>query len=151
MSELQERIVREIACLGRRLARLETREQPSWIWLTTAYTNASWDGDAKSDGDSAVLDLSALFGIPASIQAVLISVLARDSGSAAGTPSISVKPTLASSDRCLEVRLEGVTNDGFRSCMAWVPCDDNGDVYVLIDASGASTLDVWLTVWGYIL
>ncbi len=151
MSELQEHIVREITGLGRRLARLETREQPSWVWLTTAYTNASWDGDAKSDGDSAILDLSALFGVPASVQAVLVSVLARDSGSAAGTPSICVKPALASSDRCLEVQLGGVINDGFRSGMAWVPCDDNGDVYVLINASGVGTLDAWLTIWGYVL
>jgi len=30
-----------------------------------------------------------------------------------------------------------------------VPCNADGDIYYQISASGASTFDVWIQIWGY--
>ena len=46
----------------------------------------------------------------------------------------------------------GLANDALtRTGMLVIPCDANGDVYFEVNASGASTLDAWLEIWGYLL
>ena len=55
------------------------------VFLTTPKTSDSWDGDARSTTAKTLIDLSAVFGVPAGVKAVLVGVSMRDSGSAAST------------------------------------------------------------------
>ena len=45
-----------------------------WHFLATPLTSTSWDGDTKGTGDRATVDLSAVFGVPAGVKAVLMSI-----------------------------------------------------------------------------
>lgn len=119
-----------------------------FVPLAEPLTNSSWDGDAKSDvGSSTQMDLSALFGLPAGIKAILMQVVTQDSA-AWGTdglyfacgPSETYWYALASRPCGGDVDAEA---------QGIVPCDANGDVWYRINASGAGTLDVSIWIWGY--
>jgi hypothetical protein len=124
-------------------------------WVGTAgapLTSTSWDGDAHSTESKTKIDLSAVFGCPASIKAVLATVSCRDSGSA-GTAGLFVilSPNNTASSGSLACRPSGLTNDYVKTDAGVVPCDASGDLYYQLVASGASTLDVWIEIWGYCL
>ena len=87
------------------------------------FTSTDWDGDAKAFDSSGVIDLSAVFGLPAGISAVAAQMSIRDE-------SVGVAATLSSA---------AGSNDGFDQ---WtqvanvyiqqagiVTCDANGDIY----------------------
>jgi len=138
-------LVRRIADLERRAARLEETEQgPGPVFLTTQLTSASWDGDAKTSANNGIIDLSAVFGAPAGVKAVLVSMNVY---SATGQLSVSIKPDSdASSAPPLNAHTVAA---GYSSRSAWVPCDANGDVYFLHGSATAAT--VWIEIWGYAL
>lgn len=121
------------------------------IFLRDDMSDGNWDGDAKSDGDSTVLDLSAFGnGLPPNIKAVLFTLGIKDSGSAGAPCFARVGPDIVDS-HCLWHFIQGVPNGVVRTAVAWVPCDPNGDVYIQIDATGVNTMNVWIWIWGYIL
>ena len=136
---------------------------PHWIyanmpeWVTnggtanTPLTSTSWDGDARSTTARTSLDLSAVFGAPAGIKAILVKVTIRDSGSAGGDYSFNLTPASGSGEIAFASRCSGLPNDSFTTEAGIVPCDANGDVYYQIAASGASTMDVTMQIWGYYL
>jgi len=121
------------------------------VFLTTPLTSTSWDGDARSTTSKTKIDLSAVFGVPAGVAAILVRMAARDSGSYANAGLyISLSPTDAAGGAAI-LRPAGIVNDVYTDGMFIVPCDANGDVYYQIVASGTDTLDAILQVWGYFL
>ena len=119
------------------------------VFLTTPKTSTSWDGDARSTTAKTLIDLSAVFGVPAGVKAILVRMAARDSGSYARTDLyFLLSPTDAAGGAAI-LRPAGIVNDVYTDGMFIVPCNSNGDVYYQIVASGTGTLDAILQVWGY--
>ena len=122
------------------------------IFLQTRLSDSDFDGDSFSDTGKTLIDLSAVFGLPAGIRAVYMRVRIRDSGSAAGStsPRVTLGPTNVAGAGP-SVVAAGRANDAFEDQCLWIPCDPNGDIYYEVDASGAGTLDLWLRPWGYMI
>lgn len=118
-----------------------------FVPLTTPLTSTSWDGDSFSTTAKTLIDLSTVFGAPAGITAILAYVAVRDSGSAGTSCYIYLSPNDTAGQgmaaNCSEV------DDRYNAECLTVPCDANGDVYVQIVASGASTLDAIIQIHGY--
>ena len=124
-----------------------------WIYLTTPLTSTSWDGDSYSTTAKTKIDLSAVFGVPADVIAVVVRVAARDSGSRANTGVFfgvsGNNITGDARDLALVARPGGKENDSYDEAYGPVPCDESGDIYYLCAASGSGTMDVYLQVYGY--
>ncbi len=118
--------------------------------LTTPLTSTAWDGDAYSTTSKTLIDLSAVFGVPAGVKAVLAQIIAADSGSAASTTIFfGLAPNNTSGQNSLMAIGRGLPNDTLVYQTGVVPCDANGDIYYQIDASNTGTMDCWLRIWGY--
>ena len=75
---------------------------------------------------------------------------ARDSGSSGGQSKVELsKNNGVASAQCLLLELNDEPDDRIKGIGGYVPCDANGDVYISITATGANTLDIWLTVTGF--
>ena len=119
------------------------------VFLSTPLTSTAWDGDAFSTTAKTLIDLSAVFGVPAGVKAILVRMAARDSASYANAGLyILLSPTDAAGGAAI-LRPAGIVNDVYTEGMFIVPCNSNGDVYYQIVASGTGTLDAILQVWGY--
>ena len=115
-------------------------------------TSASWNGDAYSTTAKTVIDLSAVFGVPANIKAVEVRIACNDSASAAtNNLYVAVSPNNTAASNAVIARPSGLTNDYYAEQSGICPCDASGDIYYQITASGASTMDVWIEIWGYCL
>lgn len=136
-----------IDSLRRSIDNIATGETGVITYLTTPLTNASWDGDGRSTTAKTLLDLSAVFGAPAGIRAVYVTVQVRDSGSA-GADTVFILAPNNTANQGMIFSCGGLPNDQLYRGAAWVPCV-GGDVYFQCIASGASTLDVDLKIWGY--
>ena len=147
MTRVFEQIATIINNLQKRVGALETIEMPRWTYLPTPLTSTSWDGDKYGDAAKTSLDLSAVFGAPAGIKAVLMYVSINDSDSAATDCFIVLSPN--------DTALSGMhfnaepVNDRPGRRGEVIPCDANGDIYYQIEASGADTADIYLQIWGY--
>jgi hypothetical protein len=120
----------------------------AFVPLTEPLTSTSWDGDSYSTTSKTLIDLSAVFGVPAGVKAVLVRTAINDSGSAANTCTLTLSPNNTAGSG-LTTQCSALTNDTVvRDCLV-VPCDANGDIYYQIVASGASTMDVFIAIWGY--
>ena len=127
-----------------------TRDNLSgWHFLTTPLTSTSWDGDARSTTAKTKIDLSAVFGVPAGVKAVLVRLIARDSGSSAGYCQLGLSPNSTAGSVAVQAYLQGVANDVYVTANGIVPCDSGGDVYYQITASGTGTLDAVIEIWGW--
>lgn len=117
------------------------------VFLTTPLTSTSWDGDSYSTTPKTKIDLSAVFGAPAGIKAVLVMVSIRDSASSSNDTWFLLSPN--------DIATRGLsltghaTNDRWQRQAFVVPCDANGDVYYQINASGTNTMDCILGIYGY--
>jgi len=120
-----------------------------FVPLTTPLTSTSWNGDSFSTTAKTLIDLSAVFGVPDGVSAVLAYLYANDSGSAASSCWVLLGPTSDDGVPVLFLNLSGVFNDVPNAENGIVPCDANGDIYYQILASGVGTLDVNLQIWGY--
>ncbi|NCN42724.1 hypothetical protein GW916_15935, partial [bacterium] len=120
-----------------------------FVPLTTPLTSTSWDGDARSTTGKTKIDLSAVFGIPAGVKAVLVAMQARDSGSAGNSSLFATLDPASGANAAFLSRPAGLPNDYWASHMGIVPCDANGDVYFQCVASGSSTMDIIIQIWGY--
>ena len=142
------------------LSQLQTMLKPwimsvlhPWVYLTSPLTSTSWDGDARSTTAKTLIDLSAVFGVPAGVKAVAVKIGIRDSGSAASTTGcyLVLSPENSGATGGGE-SCAGLTNDALtRTGMLIIPCDANGDIYFEVNASGVGTLDSWLEVWAWAL
>ena len=120
-----------------------------WHFLTSPLTSTDWDGDARSTTAKTLIDLSVVFGVPAGVKAVLVRLVAHDSGSSSGFCQLGLSPNNTANSVAVQAYLQGVANDVYVSANGIVPCDVNGDVYYQIAASGTGTLDATIEIWGY--
>ena len=111
-----------------------------WYFLTTPLTSTSWDGDNKGTGDRAIVDLSAVFSVPAGVKAVMISI--QTTGDAAND-YIRFGPNSGNSF-ALTCRTQ--VNGQIMHASGIVPCDANGDVYCYTSGTVES---VYVWIWGY--
>jgi len=118
------------------------------VFLTTPLTSTAWDGDSFSTTSKTLIDLSAVFGVPAGVKAVLVKVALRDSASASGLYYIQFSGVSSGTGYSLTVPAIPV-NDRYGYGQGIVPCDANGDIYYSIVASGSGTMDIYLEIWGY--
>ena len=141
-------LMREINRLQGQIDALRTIQQ-GWspVFLATPLTSTSWDGDARSTTGKTKIDLSAVFGTPAGIKAILIGVSVRDSASASVQSYMYFGPTSTNGEGL--VAKAGEINDRRTEYTLVVPCDGNGDIYYQIQASGTNTFDAWIDIWGY--
>ena len=110
--------------------------------LQSPLTSTSWDGDAKTTADNGIIDLSAVFGVPANVKAVLVR-LAHVADTAGRI--CRVGPTATNSYTVTTVTpVANVQNVG----TALVPCDANGDIYFYCSGD---TDNVYLQIHGYCL
>ena len=120
-------------------------------WLGTPLTSTAWDGDARSTTTATKIDMSSVFsGYPTdAVKAVMVRLACRDSATLGTTGlNINVGP---SATYYYNVSTIAIGGDVVSSQTAWCSCDANGDIYFRVVASGSSTLDAWLEVWGYIV
>ena len=119
------------------------------VFLTSPLTSTAWDGDSFSTTAKTKIDLSVVFGVPAGAKGIFVRLVARDSGSSAGYCQLALSPNATAGSVAAQAYLQGVQNDVYVSVNGVVPCDENGDVYYQIVASGTGTLDAIIEIWGY--
>ena len=144
----EQRLIDEIGKLKREVERLKRVEQGRPVFLTTPLTSTSWDGDSFSTTDKTLIDLSAVFGVPAGVKAVLVKVALRDSASASGLYYIQFSGVSSGTNYSLTLESPPI-NDRFGYGQGIVPCDANGDIYYNVIASGSGTMDIYLEIRGY--
>lgn len=117
------------------------------VFLTTALSSTSWDGDSFSTTGKTLIDLSDVFGAPAGIKACLFVISLRDSASQTKECYFYIGAT--------NVQYEGAgiscgyINDRWNRGTLLTTCDANGDVYYELVASGTNTMDIHLGIKGY--
>ena len=144
--------------LIRRLTRLEKRvddfPRPEICvpyFLTTPYTNTTFDGDSFSDVavNTKIENTSWSTTIPIDAKALLILASARDSASSTTSGLyFALYPSAAAATYAHIVRPSGKDDDDYATEIGVVPCT-NGDLWYRCNASGADTLDVILACFGY--
>jgi hypothetical protein len=122
-------------------------------WLADSGTgHSNWSGSAKSDILSALdLDISEIFngsnpGVPSDtgfIKAYYIQLLAIDTGAPA-----SLYFTVGNTDSESQLYCVPNVKDEWASAHGMVKPDSQGDIVVLIDASGAQAMTVWIKILG---
>ena len=149
---INQELVRKIAYLERRLDNL-AKPEAGWTphFLTTAYTNANFNGDSFSDvaANTKIENTDWSTTIPSDAKALMIYGQCRDSGSAATADLFfNLYTTAGGSTAAFAMTSSGAPNDSSAYGQAVVPCTD-GDVWYKCAASGADTMDVWLYCWGW--
>ena len=142
-------LMRKIAELEDKINAMRTIEV-GWhpVFLTTPLTSTSWDGDAYNTTAKTLIDLSAVFGVPAGVKAVLCNCAIRDSASAANEIILILSPNNVNNQGGY-IGAGGLANDKYGRGMLTIPCNINGDIYYQIYASGAGTADVYIEIHGY--
>ncbi len=126
-------------CVDATAAAAVWRTISNFVPLVQKLTSTSWDGDAKTASDNGVLDLSAVFGLPADISAVLI----RISVDFAAAGDFMRVGSNAGNQAALVARAAvGTVNV---DALAPVPCD-GGDIHVFFNQN---TTAVFIQIWGY--
>jgi hypothetical protein len=122
--------------------RLQRWERPAIkpVFLTTPKTSTSWDGDTKTTSDRAIVDLSTVFGVPAGIKAVLMSIQTQAD---AVNEYIRFGPN-STYNYALICRTPVASQ--IAHAMGIVPCDSNGDVYCY---PSGTIENVYVYIWGY--
>ena len=149
MSDINEKMLSLLQQLEREVGRLRVKEKQVFVPLTTPLTSTAWDGDAFSTTAKTKIDLSVVFGVPAGVKAVLIRLVARDSGSSSATCQLAVSPNDTADIVVVQAYLQGFANNVYGASSGVCPCDTNGDIYYQIAASGTDTLQAWIQIWGY--
>ena len=142
MSAFEEAVIQRIRSLEREVERLQRWERPAIkpVFLTTPKTSTDWDGDTKTSADRAIVDLSAVFGVPAGIKAVLMSIQTQAD---AVNEYIRFGPN-STYNYALTCRTPVASQ--IAHAMGIVPCDSNGDVYCY---PSGTIENVYVYIWGY--
>ena len=142
-------LTKQIKTLERQIRKTQITGFQRPVWLTSPLTSTSWDGDSYSTTAKTLIDMSAVFGAPANIKAIIALVHIRDSASDNGGDYKLVLSPNNTAHSGPTARCSGISNDQWHSEVLTVPCDANGDVYYQVAASGAGTFEVYLEIWGY--
>lgn len=121
-------------------------------WSGTADTplvSTAWDGDAFSTTAKTLIDLSAVFGAPAGIKAIVVNVAVRDSGASGATDCMLRLGSTNTAGQGVPFACFPVDSRWNRVGGITVACDANGDVYYQVVASGVGTLECVMTISGY--
>ena len=110
-------------------------------YLTASLTSTSWDGDSKTAANNGTIDLSAVFGVPAGVKAVLVRLSAQSSS----VGNVAQLGPSSGQNNAVFARTQ-VTNV-YSDSFGLVPCDANGDVYFTC----VGTCNVNIQIWGYAL
>jgi len=110
------------------------------VFLTTPLTSTSWDGDTKTSADRAIVDLSAVFGVPDGVKAVLMTIQTQAD---AVDEYIRFGPN-STYNYALTCRT--TVAGQIAHATGVVPCDSNGDVYCY---PSGTVEGVWVWIWGY--
>jgi hypothetical protein len=143
-------LLQSLKDLTKRVSRLELHEEPRWVFLTSPLTSASWDGDTRSTTAKTLIDLSAVFAVPAGVKAISARLVASDTGSDGTATGCWL--ILSPNDTAWigqGIKLNGIAKTSEHEENVIVPCNANGDVYYQCAATGALSLSVWLEIWGY--
>ncbi len=140
MSNFDETMLKRLTSLEREVERLRVKESGKFIALTTPLTSTSWDGDNKGTGDRATVDLSAVFGVPAGVKAVMMTIQTQAN---AINDYIRFGPN-STYNYALTCRTTRASQIAHASGI--VPCDANGDVYCYPSGTVES---VYVWIWGY--
>jgi hypothetical protein len=150
---ISDEVMRELRHIEKEIEILKIFEVPKassgWVYLQAPLTSTSWDGDAHSTTAKTLIDLSTVFGVPPGVKAVLVKVAANDSGSAGTSCFIALSPNNTAFEYALVCKPFDIANDSPRHANGVVPCDNNGDIYYEIAATGVNTFDVILQIWGW--
>lgn len=103
------------------------------------YTSTSWDGDAHNANET--IDLSATFGVPAGVKAVVVRLAYEDE-----TPQVTVMISKDSGDIGNGMSLINQVANYWLATVGIVPCDASGDIYWWQNGEIDS---VSLTILGY--
>lgn len=138
----------ELANQRRAVEALQVQEAgPIWTYLTAPLTHASWTNAHLSTTAKTLIDLSAVFGVPVGVKAVLVRVVMQDSGAGSADYSLLLSPNNTSASglgpRCMPA------NDRWNDWSGVIPCNSDGDIYYQVYASGSGSMDVYLEIWGY--
>lgn len=142
MSDIDEKLLARLQRLEREVERLRVKENGKFVALTTPLTSTSWDGDDKTTADRAIVDLSSVFGVPAGVKAVLMSIQTQ---AAAANNYIRFGP---SSTYSYALTCRTAVDGQIAHAFGIVPCDANGDVYCYTSGDVES---VYVYIWGYFL
>lgn len=117
-----------------------------YVPLAANLTSTAWDGDARSDMGWTKIVLSSVFGAPAGIKVVKLRLFARDDATL-GTAGLYFDVGPNGSAVSFSIRPIGgdVWAENVGDCL----CDANGDIYYRLNASGSSTMDVYMQILGY--
>lgn len=148
MSDFDEKVIERLRRLEREVERLRVKEKQVFVPLTTPLTSTSWKGASFSTTAKTLIDMSTVFGVPAGVKAVLVKIALRDSGSAAASCLFQLSGISSGTNYSFTL-IASEINDRFAYATSVVPCDENGDLYYNIIASGASTMDIYFEIWGY--
>ena len=143
MSAFEDAVIQRIKRLEREVERLQRWERPAIkpVFLTTPKTSTSWDGDTKTTSDRAIVDLSTVFGVPAGIKAVLMSIQTQAD---AVNEYIRFGPN-STYNYALTCRTPVAGQIAHATGV--VPCDSNGDIYCFTSLTDVENVYVW--IWGY--
>ena len=131
-------------------ARRQRTMSPQFVPLRAPLTSPAWNGDPYSTTAKTLIDLSAVFGVPANAKAIVFQVSINDDDSLSGGKWLILAPNNVAGQGP-RAQMSGIPDDQIMRVMLTVPCDANGDVYYQIQASGAGTMDVTLEIWAYFL
>ena len=112
----------------------------TFVPLTTPLTSTDWDGDTKTTSDRAIVDLSAVFGVPDGVKAVLMTIQTQAD---AVNEYIRFGPN-STYNYALICRTPVASQ--IAHAMGIVPCDSNGDVYCY---PSGTIENVYVYIWGY--
>lgn len=126
--------------------------KPSPVFLLAPLTSVSWTGSTHSTTAKTLIDLSAVFGVPAGVKAVAVRTFVKDSASSGATNFgyyllLSPNNTAGSGD--YGASPNGMPDSVWHYDQGIVGCDANGDIYYQIVASGAGTFAVYIQILGY--
>ena len=140
MSDTNEKLLARLQQLEREVERLRVQENGKFVALTTPLTSTSWDGDDKTTADRAIVDLSSVFGVPAGVKAVLMSIQTQADKV---NEYIRFGPN-STYDYALTCRTPVAGRIAHATGV--VPCDSNGDVYCY---PSGTIENVYVYIWGY--
>jgi hypothetical protein len=123
----------------------------AYVPLTIPLTSTSWDGDAYSNvAGGTSMNLSTVFGLPANVKAVNMTITAKDSAAIAASNDfyIAVGP---GATWWYQMACRPIGADIQAEITGIVNTNGTSTIYYGIKASGAGTMDVWIRIFGYFI